>query len=93
MPLNAKPLLARIVRGAIGVLEPVLVNTLDQLEKSLFTQADTGSSELQQAAFDAMRQVRRYRADLLPTFLSVLQARVGEAALIVATKSPKVFSI
>lgn len=80
MPDSNRVLLARVVRGVAGVLEPVLVNTLDQLEKSLFAQADTGACELQQAAFDAMRQVRRYRADLLPAFLSTVQARVDAAS-------------
>ena len=78
LPAAARALLARVVRGTIGRLEPVLANTLDQLEKSLFAQADTGSCELQQAAFDAMRQVRRYRADLL-------QKRVEVAASVEAT--------
>lgn len=85
-PSLAQRAFPRRVRGLLeGVLDYVsdqldrgLVTTMNELEQQLFKMADQArSSEVQKHCLEALREIKRGRADVTPRFLLALEAALA----------------
>ncbi len=83
----------RVRRALDGLLqrtayfEPALALLFDDIEQYLFKQADRARSNEQQARmFEAIREIKRNRADVLPRFLAYLESNIALLDSGVATK-------
>ncbi len=75
----------RVRRALDGLLqrtayfEPALGLLFDEIEQHLFKQADRARSNEQQARmFEAIREIKRNRADVLPRFLAYLESSITQ---------------
>jgi hypothetical protein len=70
LPVRVRSLLEGMLQRAAGHFEHAIARTLDELEQELFKLAERArSNEQQHARFEALREIKRGRADIAPRFL------------------------
>lgn len=77
-PRRVRALLEGVLDYVSDELDRGLVSTLNELEQQLFKLAEQAkSNEVQKQCFEALREVKRGRADLTPRFLLGLEASLA----------------
>ena len=77
-PRRVRALLEGVLDYVSDELDRGLINTLNEYEQQLFKQAEQArSNEVQKTCLDAMREVKRGRADVAPRFLLGLEASLA----------------
>ncbi|HVT32953.1 MAG TPA: DUF1631 domain-containing protein [Rhodanobacteraceae bacterium] len=83
-PVRVRTLLEGMLERAANQFEHALSRTLDELEQEIFKLAERArSNEQQHARFEALREVKRGRADVAPRFLLHVEstlAHIGTGA-------------
>ena len=70
LPSRVRSLLEGLLERSANQFEHAVSRTLDELEQELFKLAERArSNEQQHARFEALREIRRGRADIAPRFL------------------------
>jgi pyruvate/2-oxoglutarate dehydrogenase complex dihydrolipoamide acyltransferase (E2) component len=70
LPARVRSLLEGLLERAANQFEHAISRTLDELEQELFKLAERArSNEQQHARFEALREIKRARADIAPRFL------------------------
>jgi hypothetical protein len=70
LPARVRSLLEGVLERSANQFEHAIARTLDELEQELFKLADRSrSNEHQHTRFEALREIRRGRADIAPRFL------------------------
>ena len=70
LPSRVRSLLEGLLERAANQFEHAISRTLDELEQELFKLAERSrSNEQQHARFEALREIKRGRADIAPRFL------------------------
>ena len=70
LPARVRSLLEGVLERSANQFEHAISRTLDELEQELFKLAERSrSNEQQQARFEALREIKRGRADIAPRFL------------------------
>lgn len=84
LPARVRSLLEGTLERAAGEFEAAVTRALDELEQELFKLAERSrSNEQQHARFEALREIKRGRADVAPRFLMHVEstlASVGRRA-------------
>ena len=71
LPTRVRSLLDGLFGFTCGWFEPAVARTLDEVEQALFKSAErSGNSGEQQRCFEALREIKRVRADVAPRFLA-----------------------
>jgi hypothetical protein len=87
LPRRVRVLLEGILKFSSDELERGLRATLDETEQQLFKLADQArSGDIQASCFEALREIKRGRADLTPRFLIALEGALA------TVKDPSVLS-
>jgi hypothetical protein len=77
-PRRVRMLLEGVLDYASDELDRGIVTTLNELEQQLFKLAEQArSNEVQKSCFEALREIKRGRADLAPRFLLALEASLA----------------
>src|SRR4051795_13060445 len=70
LPSRVRSLLEGLLERAANQFEHAVARTLDEFEQELFKLAERSrSNEQQHARFEALREIKRGRADIAPRFL------------------------
>src|SRR5689334_16803297 len=70
LPARVRSLLEGLLERSANQFEHAISRTLDELEQELFKLADRArSNEHQHTRFEALREIKRGRADIAPRFL------------------------
>jgi len=70
LPARVRSLLEGILERSANQFEHAIARTLDEVEQELFKLADRSrSNDQQHTRFEALREIRRGRADIAPRFL------------------------
>lgn len=78
LPRRVRQLLEGVLKFASDELERGLKLTLDETEQQLFKLADQArSGDIQASCFEALREIKRGRADVVPRFLIALEGALA----------------
>jgi hypothetical protein len=78
LPKRVRQLLEGVLKFSSDELERGLRATLDETEQQLFKLADQArSGDIQASCFEALREIKRGRADLIPRFLIALESALA----------------
>jgi hypothetical protein len=78
LPPRPRAILEQVLTTASGILEQGIAATLNEAEQQLFKQAEQArSNEHQNRCFEALREIRRGRADVAPRFVIRLEAALA----------------
>lgn len=78
LPRRVRQLLEGVLKFASDELERGLKATLDETEQQLFKLADQArSGDIQASCFEALREIKRGRADVVPRFLIALEGALA----------------
>ena len=79
LPARVRSLLEGVLERAANQFEHAVARTLDELEQELFKLADRArSNEHQHTRFEALREIRRGRADIAPRFLLHVESSLAQ---------------
>ncbi len=78
LPRRVRQLLEGVLKFGSDELERGLKLTLDETEQQLFKLADQArSGDIQASCFEALREIKRGRADVVPRFLIALEGALA----------------
>ncbi len=78
LPARVRSLLDGLLGFTCGWFDPAIARTLDDVEQVLFKSAErSGNSGEQQRYFEALREIKRVRADVAPRFLAHAEATLA----------------
>ena len=78
LPSRVRSLLEGLLERAANQFEHAILRTLDELEQELFKLAERArSNEQQHARFEALREIKRGRADIAPRFLLHIESSLA----------------
>ena len=87
LPSRVRSVLEGVLERAANQFEHAVSRTLDELEQELFKLAERArSNEQQHARFEALREIKRGRADVAPRFLLYVESALAQ----VVTESTRV---
>jgi pyruvate/2-oxoglutarate dehydrogenase complex dihydrolipoamide acyltransferase (E2) component len=79
LPARVRSLLEGLLERAANQFEHAVSRTLDELEQELFKLAERArSNEQQHARFEALREIKRGRADIAPRFLLHVESTLAQ---------------
>lgn len=88
LPARVRSMLEGLLERSANQFELAIARTLDELEQELFKLADRSrSNDQQHTRFEALREIRRARADIAPRFLLHIESSLAQISN-AAGKSP-----
>lgn len=88
LPARVRSLLEGLLERSANQFEQAIARTLDELEQELFKLADRSrSNDQQHTRFEALREIRRARADIAPRFLLHIESSLANIST-TAGKTP-----
>ncbi|HEX5123048.1 MAG TPA: DUF1631 family protein, partial [Rhodanobacteraceae bacterium] len=79
LPARVRSMLEGLLERSANQFELAIARTLDELEQELFKLADRSrSNDQQHTRFEALREIRRARADIAPRFLLHIESALAQ---------------
>jgi hypothetical protein len=81
LPARVRSMLEGLLERSANQFEQAIARTLDELEQELFKLADRSrSNDQQHTRFEALREIRRGRADIAPRFLLHIESSLAQVS-------------